>query len=83
MGFDLTEYVCVLKLIIVYLDWNLLFQFLYMDSSETISPRRTVETFQSMTPGGTLVTTTTTTTQRPQNSRYDTSIDGTSWVEVY
>ncbi|XP_045208200.1 phospholipid transfer protein C2CD2L-like isoform X4 [Mercenaria mercenaria] len=58
-------------------------EFLYMSASDvTNTPRRTIETSKSMTPGGTLVTTTTTTTQRPQNSRYDTATDGSpSYIE--
>ncbi|XP_060605436.1 uncharacterized protein LOC132757953 [Ruditapes philippinarum] len=58
-------------------------EFLYTDALDTSNtPRRTVETSKSMTPGGTLVTTTTTTTQRPQNSRYDATTDGSpSYIE--
>ncbi|KAL4229374.1 intracellular signal transduction [Mactra antiquata] len=60
-------------------------KFLCQDESEapnSISPRRTIETSKEVTPGGTLVTTETTTTQRPQNSRFDTSIDGSpSYIE--
>ena len=58
-----------------------LFQFLCMDVSQDlnisnqVSPRRTIETIKSVSPGGTLVTTTTTTTKRPQNHRIDANVD--------
>ena len=65
-----------------------IFQFLCMDVSQDlnfsnqVSPRRTIETIKSVTPGGTLVTTTTTTTQRPQNHRIDANVDSKIFTSV-